>query len=45
MKQTILLISLLVILIIGYGSIYVINEKQQAIIIQFGEVIISKAMI
>ena len=37
MKQTILLISLLVILIIGYSSIYIINEKQQAIITQFGK--------
>ena len=37
MKQTILLISLLVILIIGYSSTYIINEKQQAIITQFGK--------
>ena len=37
MKQTILLISLLVILIIGYSSIYIINEKQQAIVTQFGK--------
>ena len=37
MKQTILLISLLVILIIGYSSIFIINEKQQAIITQFGK--------
>jgi len=37
MKQTILLISLLVVLIIGFGSIYIIDETEQAVVTQFGK--------
>ena len=37
MKQTIFLIFLLVIVIIGFGSIYIINETEQAIVTQFGK--------
>ena len=37
MKQTIILIILLAVLIIGYGSIYIINEAEQAVVTQFGK--------
>jgi len=37
MKQTIFLIFLLVIVIIGFGSIYIINETEQAVVTQFGK--------
>ena len=37
MKQTISLILLIVVLIIGFGSVYIINEAEQAIVTQFGK--------
>ena len=37
MKQTISLIFLVVVLIIGIGSIYIIDETEQAIVTQFGK--------
>ena len=37
MKQTIILIFVLAVLIIGYGSIYIINEAEQAVVTQFGK--------
>ena len=37
MKQTIPLILLLALLIIGFSSIYIINEAEQAIVTQFGK--------
>ena len=37
MKQTIILIILLAVLITGYGSIYIINEAEQAVVTQFGK--------
>ena len=37
MKQTIILIIVLAVLIIGYGSIYIINETEQAVVTQFGK--------
>ena len=37
MKQTIFLIFLLVIVIIGFGSIFIINETEQAVVTQFGK--------
>ena len=37
MKQTIILIILLAVLIIGYSSIYIINEAEQAVVTQFGK--------
>ena len=37
MKQTIILIILLAVLIMGYGSIYIINEAEQAVVTQFGK--------
>ena len=37
MKQTIILIILLAVLVIGYGSIYIINEAEQAVVTQFGK--------
>jgi len=37
MKQTIILIILLAVLIIGYSSIYTINEAEQAVVTQFGK--------
>ena len=37
MKQTISLILLLALLIIGFSSIYVINEAEQAVVTQFGK--------
>ena len=37
MKQTIFLIITLVLLIIGFGSIYIINEAEQAVVTQFGK--------
>ena len=37
MKQTISLIILLAVLIIGYGSIYILNEAEQAVVTQFGK--------
>ena len=37
MKQTISLILLLALLIIGFGSIYIINEAEQAVVTQFGK--------
>ena len=37
MKQTIILIILLAVLIVGYGSIYIINEAEQAVVTQFGK--------
>ena len=37
MKQTIILIILLAVLFIGYGSIYILNEAEQAVVTQFGK--------
>ena len=37
MKQTISLILLLALLIIGFSSIYIINEAEQAVVTQFGK--------
>jgi membrane protease subunit HflC len=37
MKQTISLFFLLGVLIIGFSSIYIINETEQAIVVQFGK--------
>ncbi|MDP7028006.1 MAG: protease modulator HflC [Candidatus Marinimicrobia bacterium] len=37
MKQTILLIIVIGVVIIGFGSIYTINEAEQAIVTQFGK--------
>ncbi len=37
MKQTIFLISLLAVLILGFGSIYIIDETKQAVVTQFGK--------
>ena len=37
MKQTIILIIVLAVLITGYGSIYIINEAEQAVVTQFGK--------
>ena len=37
MKQTIILIILLAVLITGYGSIFIINEAEQAVVTQFGK--------
>ena len=37
MKQTISLIFLLAVLIIGFSSIYIINETEQAVVTQFGK--------
>jgi len=37
MKQTISLILLLAVLILGFGSIYIINEAEQAVVTQFGK--------
>ena len=37
MKQTISIILLLALLIIGFGSIYIINEAEQAVVTQFGK--------
>ena len=37
MKQTISLILLLAVLIIGFSSIYIINEAEQAVVTQFGK--------
>ena len=37
MKQTIFLIILLAVLILGFGSIYIVNEAEQAVVIQFGK--------
>ncbi len=37
MKQTISLILIILVLIIGFGSIYTINETKQAIVTQFGK--------
>ena len=37
MKQTILLIITVAILIIGFGSMYVINEVEQVVVTQFGK--------
>ena len=37
MKQTISLILLLAVLIIGFNSIYIINEAEQAVVTQFGK--------
>ena len=37
MKQTIALILLLAVLILGFGSIYIINEAEQAVVTQFGK--------
>ena len=37
MKQTILLIITVAILILGFGSIYIINEVEQAVVTQFGK--------
>ena len=37
MKQTIILIILLAVLFIGYGSIYTLNEAEQAVVTQFGK--------
>jgi len=37
MKQTISLIFLLAVLILGFGSIYTLNETEQAVVTQFGK--------
>jgi membrane protease subunit HflC len=37
MKQAYFLVLLIVVLIVGFGSIYIINETEQAIVIQFGK--------
>ena len=37
MKQTIILIILLAVLFFGYGSIYILNEAEQAVVTQFGK--------
>ena len=37
MKQTIILIFVLAVLIIGFSSIYIINEAEQAVVTQFGK--------
>ena len=37
MKQTISLILLLAVLILGFGSVYIINETEQAVVTQFGK--------
>ena len=37
MKQTIILIIALAVLIIGFSSIYIINEAEQAVVTQFGK--------
>ena len=37
MKQTFFLIVLLAVLILGFGSIYIINEAEQAVVTQFGK--------
>ena len=37
MKQTIPLIFLLAVLIIGFSSIYIIDETEQAVVTQFGK--------
>ena len=37
MKQTISLILLVAVLILGFGSIYIINEAEQAVVTQFGK--------
>ena len=37
MKQTISLIFLFAVLIIGFGSIYLIDETEQAVVTQFGK--------
>ena len=37
MKQTIFLIFLLAVLMLGFGSIYIINETEQAVVTQFGK--------
>ena len=37
MKQTISLVLLLAVLIIGFSSIYIINEAEQAVVTQFGK--------
>ena len=37
MKQTIALVLLILILIIGFGSVYIINEPEQAVVTQFGK--------
>ena len=37
MKQTIALVLLILILIIGFGSVYIINETEQAVVTQFGK--------
>ena len=36
MKQTISLILLLAVLILGFGSIFIISETEQAVVTQFG---------
>ena len=37
MKQTISLVVLIAVLIIGFSSIYIINETEQAVVTQFGK--------
>ena len=37
MKQTIFLIIVVVVVILGFGSIYTINEAEQAVVTQFGK--------
>ena len=37
MKQMIALVLLILILIIGFGSVYIINETEQAVVTQFGK--------
>ncbi len=37
MKQTFFLVLLIVLLIVGFGSIFIINETEQAIVTQFGK--------
>ena len=37
MKQTILLVFVIGVVVIGFGTIYTINEAEQAIVTQFGK--------
>ena len=37
MKRTILIIFLFAVIILGFGSIYIINETEQAVVTQFGK--------
>ena len=41
MKSTILYITLIVIAVVGFSSIFIVDEKEQAIVIQFGKPVTS----